>query len=176
MFDGYAARRPFWRYDQDAPDEKLFEGGQTTRGDTICRRLRDWPRLERGLSEPHCRSDVEAKHRRAAGSRKDQRLHRRLSFRRIVLGLRKLRDVVAGVFKRDELATTGERDWNAKWSLPAAIDRHGARPSRMGIRVVRTASGSTAVMDQEDPAVSAAIGMRLSPSHHLVPAACNSGK
>jgi hypothetical protein len=45
------------------------------------------------------------KHRRSAFRRdQDQGLHRRLPFRRFVLGLRRLRDVVAGIPERDELA------------------------------------------------------------------------
>jgi hypothetical protein len=40
----------------------------------------------------------------------EQRLHRRLPLRRLVLGLLKLRDVFAGILERDELATVGQRD------------------------------------------------------------------
>jgi hypothetical protein len=39
----------------------------------------------------------------------EQRLHRRLPLRRLVLGLRKLRDVFAGILERDELAAAGKR-------------------------------------------------------------------
>jgi hypothetical protein len=37
---------------------------------------------------------------------KDQRFNGRLPFRSLMLGLRQLRDVIAGVLQRDELATT----------------------------------------------------------------------
>ena len=47
-------------------------------------------------------------HGRAATRRnQDQRLHRGLPFRRFVFGLRKLRDVVAGIPERNELAAIG---------------------------------------------------------------------
>jgi hypothetical protein len=42
-------------------------------------------------------------------------------FRCFVLGLRKLRDVGPGIFKRDELAPTGQRDRIIECSLPPAI-------------------------------------------------------
>jgi hypothetical protein len=44
--------------------------------------------------------------------------------RRLVLGLRKLRDVFAGILERDERAAAGKRDRFVECSLPAAI-RHG---------------------------------------------------
>ncbi len=39
-----------------------------------------------------------------------------------MLCLPKFRDVVAGIFERDELASAGKRDWFVKRSLPAAND------------------------------------------------------
>jgi hypothetical protein len=67
-------------------------------------------------------------HRRPARRRhQDQRLRGRLPLRRLVLGPRKLRDVVAGVLQRDELATAGKRDWIFKLSLPPALRRYAAR-------------------------------------------------
>jgi hypothetical protein len=51
-------------------------------------------------------------HRRAAAlGDQQQRLRRGLPFRRFVLGLRKLRDVVAGFLERDERAPAGQWDW-----------------------------------------------------------------
>ena len=47
-------------------------------------------------------------------------MHCRLPFGRLMLGLRKLGDVVAGILERDELASAGQRDWIVKRSLPAA--------------------------------------------------------
>jgi hypothetical protein len=36
----------------------------------------------------------------------------------IVIALWKLRDVVAGIAKRDQLAATGQRDWPVKFAVP----------------------------------------------------------
>jgi hypothetical protein len=53
------------------------------------------------------------KHRRPAGRRdQDQGLHRRLPFRRFVLGLRKLGDLGPGILERDERAAAG-KGWRA---------------------------------------------------------------
>ena len=59
-----------------------------------------------------CLHDADPRqHRRPARRRdQDQGLHRCLPFRRLVLGLRKFRDVVAGILERDELATVRQRD------------------------------------------------------------------
>jgi hypothetical protein len=49
------------------------------------------------------------KYRRTARRRdQDQSFHRSLPFLGFVLGLRKLRDVAAGVLQRDELVTAGQ--------------------------------------------------------------------
>jgi hypothetical protein len=51
-------------------------------------------------------------HRRAAAlGDQQQRLRRSLPLPRLVLGLRKLRDVVAGILERDKRAAAGQRDW-----------------------------------------------------------------
>ncbi len=61
-------------------------------------------------------------HRRPARSRdQDQGLHSGLPFLGLVLGLRKFRDVVAGIFERDKLAAARQWNWFIKPSLPAAI-------------------------------------------------------
>jgi hypothetical protein len=60
----------------------------------------------------------------AGCSDKDQGFHRRLPFRRRVLGLRALRDVGASLVQRDELATARQRDRIIEWSFPAAICLH----------------------------------------------------
>ena len=53
-----------------------------------------------------CTHDADAReHCRAAGRRdQDQRFHRRLPLWRLMLGLRKLCDVIAGILEGDELA------------------------------------------------------------------------
>jgi hypothetical protein len=43
--------------------------------------------------------------------RHDQRLGRCLPFFQVLLGLRKLQDVISPILQRDELATAGQRDW-----------------------------------------------------------------
>src|SRR5258708_6557943 len=60
-----------------------------------------------------CPHDADArKHRRPARGRdQDQSFHGRLPVGSLVLGLRKLRDVVASVLERDKLATARQRDW-----------------------------------------------------------------
>jgi len=61
-------------------------------------------------------------HRRPARGRdQDQGLHSGLPFLGLVLGLRKFRDVVAGIFERDKLAAARQWNWFIKPSLPAAI-------------------------------------------------------
>jgi hypothetical protein len=59
-----------------------------------------------------CSEDADpGKHRRPAfRPDQDQRLHGRVPFQRFVLGLWKLRDVVAGILEHDELATVRQRD------------------------------------------------------------------
>jgi hypothetical protein len=58
-------------------------------------------------------------HRRPALRRdQDQGLHRGSPFRRLV-GLRKLRDVVAGILESDELAPVRQLDWVVKFAAPA---------------------------------------------------------
>jgi hypothetical protein len=50
-------------------------------------------------------------HRRAARFRdQDQRFHGRLPFRRVMLGLWQLHDVVAGILQRGELLAAGQLD------------------------------------------------------------------
>jgi hypothetical protein len=57
--------------------------------------------------------DADARHHcRAIEPRdKHQNFHRGLPFRRFVLGLRKLRDVLPGIFQGDELPAPRQRDW-----------------------------------------------------------------
>ena len=75
--------------------------------------------LDVAIQRPHYTDARE--HRRAAMRRyQDQGLHRRLPFRRFVLGLRELGDVFAGILKGDELATPTKRYRIVKWSFPAA--------------------------------------------------------
>jgi len=50
-------------------------------------------------------------------------LHGRLPLLGLVLGLRKLRDVIAGVLERDKLATPRQRYRLVKRSFPPAIRR-----------------------------------------------------
>jgi hypothetical protein len=71
--------------------------------------------------------DADARqHRRPPVRRdRDQGFHCRLPFRRRGLGLRKLRDVFAGVRERDELATARQGDRIFERSLPAAIGGTG---------------------------------------------------
>jgi hypothetical protein len=62
------------------------------------------------------------KHRWAARRRdQDQGFHCSLPFRGRMLGLRKLRDVLAGILKGDELAPAWQRYWIIKSPLPAAL-------------------------------------------------------
>jgi hypothetical protein len=75
-------------------------------------------RLRRGLAAVSgarlCRGTHHrnARHHRVAArlGHHDEKLGRGPPFRRLVLGPRKLRDVRAGVFERDQLATAGQRD------------------------------------------------------------------
>jgi hypothetical protein len=53
-----------------------------------------------------------------------------LPLRGLVLGLRKLRDVVAGILERDELATAGQRNRIVKASLPTVVRQHQRAPPR----------------------------------------------
>src|ERR1700690_3401676 len=54
-----------------------------------------------------------------------QRLHRRLTFRRLVLCFRKLRDVGPGIFERDELVAARTTGSDRRKGLPAAIRHQG---------------------------------------------------
>jgi hypothetical protein len=68
------------------------------------------------------------KHRRAAGRRdQDQGLHCRLPVRGFVLGFRKLRNVLAGVLQRDELAAAGQWNWFVEKTFPAFLLPDGQR-------------------------------------------------
>jgi hypothetical protein len=68
-------------------------------------------------------------HRRAARHRdQDQGLRRRLPFRRLVLGLRKLRDVVAGILECDEFAAAGQWDRIVECPLPALVSLQWRQP------------------------------------------------
>jgi hypothetical protein len=80
-----------------------------------------------------CTHDADpGEHRRAAECRdQDQGLHRGLPFRRSVLGLRKSRDVIAGIFKRDELAATGKRYRIVKRAFPPSISSHAVARSSL---------------------------------------------
>jgi hypothetical protein len=53
-----------------------------------------------------------------------------LPFLALVNGLRKLRDVIAGIFKRDELATVGQRDWIIERPLSRTKLNPSADPDR----------------------------------------------
>jgi hypothetical protein len=79
-----------------------------------------------------CPHEADArKHRRAAQRHdQDQRFHRGLPFLALVNGLRKLRDVIAGIFKRDELATVGQRDWIIERPLSRTKLNPSADPDR----------------------------------------------
>jgi hypothetical protein len=52
-----------------------------------------------------------------------QRLGRRLPFRRLVLGLWKLGDIVAGILQRDGLAAAGHRNRIIEGAPPALVSR-----------------------------------------------------
>jgi hypothetical protein len=71
-----------------------------------------------------CPHDADPReHRRAVRFRdQDQRFHGSLPLRRRVLGLRKLRDVGAGVLQRDELAAARQRNRLVEPSFPAALN------------------------------------------------------
>jgi hypothetical protein len=61
----------------------------------------------------------------------DQGLHCCLPPRDLVLGLRKLCDVFAGVLKGDEAATARQRYWIVEATFPPAIS-HRLRPAPLG--------------------------------------------
>src|SRR6266446_9860779 len=89
--------------------------------------------LARGINLPNvvavqCSHDANAReHRRSARRRhQDQGFHRRLPLRGLMFGLRKSRDVFAGILERDELTTARQRYWIIKPSLPAAISHQRA--------------------------------------------------
>jgi hypothetical protein len=68
----------------------------------------------------YCPHHANPHERRRASERRHQHqgLHCRLPFRRGVLDLRKLCDVVAGVLKGDELAAVRPFDWIVEWPSP----------------------------------------------------------
>ena len=49
-----------------------------------------------------------------------QRPDRRLPFRRVMLALWQLRDIVSGVTQRYQLAAVRERDWIVEGAIPSA--------------------------------------------------------
>jgi hypothetical protein len=66
-------------------------------------------------------------HRRAARrGDQDQRLHGRLPLCSLMLGFWQLRDVVAGIFKGDEVATARQRYWIVEGTFPAAASHSRA--------------------------------------------------
>ena len=78
-------------------------------------------RVEHALDVPIQRShDADPrKHRRPAKRcDQDQRFHRRLPLWNLVLGVRQLRDVIAGVLQRDERRTAVHRDRFVKCAFP----------------------------------------------------------
>jgi hypothetical protein len=98
--------------------------------------------LDVAVQRPH---DADPREHGGAAQRRDQdqRFHRSLPFPRLMLGHRKLRDVVAGVLERDELPTAGKRDWIVEQAFPAAFSHRWsvavvsnptacARPDRSG--------------------------------------------
>jgi len=69
-------------------------------------------------------------HRRSARRRdQDQGFHGRLPFRGLMLGLRQLHNVGAGVLQRDELALARQRDWIIETTFPAAVSHSRASPA-----------------------------------------------
>jgi hypothetical protein len=74
--------------------------------------------LDVPVQGPH---DADArKHRRPAERHhQDQGFHRCLPLSGRVLGFRELRDVIAGILQRDELAAAGQRDGLVEWPFPA---------------------------------------------------------
>src|SRR5258705_11551943 len=69
--------------------------------------------------------DADARKQRWPARRRDQdqRFRCRLPLLGLVLGLRKLRDVPAGILERDELVPARQRDWVVKGSAPSPV-RH----------------------------------------------------
>jgi hypothetical protein len=70
-----------------------------------------------------CPHDADASEHRWPSERsdQDQGFHRRLPFHGLVLGLRQLGDVVAGVLKRDQQAAAGQRYRIVERSFPAHL-------------------------------------------------------
>jgi hypothetical protein len=67
-------------------------------------------------------------HRRAAVCRhQDQGFHSRLPLRRLVLGLRQLRDVVGRILQCEKLPAVRQRDRIIEASFPASIVSHAYR-------------------------------------------------
>jgi hypothetical protein len=90
-------------------------------------------RVKRPLNvSVQCPHDTDPrKHRWAAQRRhQDQGFHCSLPFSGLVNGLRKLRDVVAGVLQRDERGAARQRYRIVKWSLPTLWRFH--RPGEPG--------------------------------------------
>jgi hypothetical protein len=99
----------------------------------------------------------------------DQSLHRRLPLPGLVLGLRKLRDVFAGILERDEFAAAGQRDRIIERPVPSFVRRQWRQPflsnavlkalrhPRCRIIITRAARG------QETPGGAAGAGMLAVP-------------
>ncbi len=87
--------------------------------------------LDSPVQRPH---DADAcEHRRPADRRdKDQGFHRRLPFLGLMLGLRQVRDVTAGILEGDKLATARERDGFFKLSLPTPAANDAIPSCRIG--------------------------------------------
>ena len=68
----------------------------------------------------------------------DQAFHRRLPLWRAVFGLRKLRDVVAGILERDKLAAAGERNGIIERTFPTLPGFQLAAPDE-DVRPLRAA-------------------------------------
>jgi hypothetical protein len=80
----------------------------------------------------HLHDADSGEHRRPTQRRdQDQGFHRRLPFLGFVLGLRQLRDVLAGNLKGDELATAGKRDRIVERPFPTAIATSDPGGSRL---------------------------------------------
>src|SRR5258705_5730051 len=92
-----------------------------------------WHDRRIGLAVVQYPHDADArKHRRAARRRnQDQRFHCGLPLRGLMLGLRKFRDVGAGVLESDELAAARQRYRIVKPAFPPAVSQ-GCRRDRAG--------------------------------------------
>jgi hypothetical protein len=82
--------------------------------------------LDPAIQSPHDANP--RKHRRTAQRRdQNQGFRRRLPFSGLMLGLRKLCDVVAGILERDKLAAAWERNWIVEQTFPTPT-ANGANP------------------------------------------------